>query len=112
MQLLVLILKKVELFDDLMKHLANGGVKGATIVEGTGMAEAIVNMEDLPMFGMLRRVLADEEKETSKVIMLVETDEQVIATRSIIKEVIGDLTAPNTGILFAVPITYVEGLGK
>jgi hypothetical protein len=25
MQLLVLILKKVELYDDLMKHLANGG---------------------------------------------------------------------------------------
>ena len=112
MQLLVLILKKVELYDDLMKRLANGGVKGATILEGTGMAEAIVNMEDLPMFGMLRRVLADEERETSKIMLFVETDEQVIATRAIIKEVIGDLTAPNTGIMFAIPLTYVEGLGK
>jgi len=112
MQLLVLILKKVELYDDLMKHLANGGVKGATILEGTGMAEAIVNMEDLPMFGMLRRVLADEERETSKIMLFVETDEQVIATRAIIKEVIGDLKAPNTGIMFAIPLTYVEGIGK
>ena len=64
------------------------------------------------MFGMLRRVLADEERETSKIMLFVETDEQVIATRAIIKEVIGDLTAPNTGIMFAIPLTYVEGLGK
>ncbi len=112
MQLLVLILKKCEVFDELMKRLANGGVKGATILDGTGMAEAIVKREDMPMFGMLRKVLADEERETSKVMMFVETDEQIILTRQIIKEVIGDIAAPNTGIMFAVPITYVEGLGK
>ena len=53
MQLLVLILKKVELLDSLLKELANGGVRGGTIVDGTGMAEALVNMEDLPMFGVL-----------------------------------------------------------
>ncbi len=112
MQLLVLILKRADVFDELMKRLANGGIKGATILDGTGMAEALVNMEDFPMFGALRNLLAGEERETSKVIMFVETDEQIITTRAIIKEVIGDIAAPNTGIMFAVPITYVEGLGK
>lgn len=112
MQLLVLILKKVELMDELLKQLANGGIKGATILEGTGMAEALVNMEDLPMFGVLRRILADEEKEISKVMMFVLKDEMVIPTRQIIKDVIGDLKVPNTGIMFSIPITYVEGLGE
>lgn len=112
MQLLVLILKKVELMDRLIKQLANGGVKGATILEGTGMAEALVNMEDFPMFGVLRRILADEDKEVSKVMLLVLKDEQVIHTREIIKTVIGDLSVPNTGIMFSIPITYVEGLGE
>lgn len=112
MQLLVLILKKVELLDPLLKELAAGGVRGGTIVEGTGMAEALVNMEDLPMFGVLRRILQDEEKEISKMLFFVCKDDEMIMTRDIIKRVIGDLKAPNTGIMFSIPITYVEGLGE
>ena len=112
MQLLVLILKKVELLDSLLKELTNGGVRGGTIVDGTGMAEALVNMEDLPMFGVLRNILKDEEKEISKVLFFVCSDEEMIVTRDIIKRVIGDLKAPNTGIMFSIPITYVEGIGN
>ena len=112
MQLLILILKKVEVMNELMKSLAKSGVKGATILEGTGMAEALVDMEDLPLFGALRRILADEEREASKVMMLVLKDEQVMQTRKVIHEVIGDLNVPNTGIMFTVPINYVEGLGE
>ena len=112
MQLLVLILKKVELLDSLLKERANGGVNGATVVEGTGMAEALVNMEDLPMFGVLRNILKDEEKEISKILFFVCSDEEMIATRGIIKNVVGDLKAPNTGIMFSIPITYVEGIGN
>ena len=112
MQLLVLILKKVEVMNDLIKSLAKAGVKGATILEGTGMAEALVNMEDLPLFGMLRRILSDEEREVSKVMMLVLKDEQVMQIRKVINEVIGDLSVPNTGIMFTIPINYVEGLGE
>lgn len=112
MQLLVLILKKVEVMNELLKGLVKAGVKGATILEGTGMAEALVDMEDLPLFGVLRRILADEEREASKVMMIVLKDEQVKATRDVIKEVIGDLSVPNTGIMFSIPITFVEGLGE
>lgn len=112
MQLLVLILKKVEVMNELLKSLVKSGVKGATILEGTGMAEALVDMEDLPLFGVLRRILADEEREASKVMMIVLKDEQVKTTRDVIKEVIGDLNVPNTGIMFSIPITFVEGLGE
>lgn len=112
MQLLVLILKKLEHMDDLIKHLAESGVKGGTILDGFGMAKALVNMEDLPIFGMLRHLLEDEDKVTSKVMLFVLKDEQVMTTRDTIKQVIGDLNVPNTGIMFSVPVTYVEGLGE
>ncbi|MBO7402093.1 MAG: hypothetical protein J6U10_03780 [Lachnospiraceae bacterium] len=112
MQLLVLILKRTELFDELMHALANRGITGATILDGTGMAEKLVNMEDIPMFGALRSILAGEEKESCKVMLFAETEDQVEVTRSVIKKVVGDIAAPNTGIMFAMPITYVEGLGS
>ena len=111
MQLLVLILKRTEIFNELMHRLANNGITGATILDGTGMAEKIANMEDVPMFGMLRSILAGDEKENCKVMLFAETEEQLETTKTVIKEVIGDITAPNTGIMFALPITYVEGLG-
>ena len=112
MQLLVLILKRIELFDELIHALANKGITGATILDGTGMAEKLVNMEDIPMFGALRSLLAGEEKETCKVLLFAETDEQLEITKAVIKQVVGDIAAPNTGIMFAMPITYVEGLGS
>ena len=112
MQLLILILKKVDQVNELIKSLAESGVKGGTILEGTGMAESLVSMEDLPIFSALRRILADEPRETSQVMLFVLRDEQITPTTKVIKQVIGDLNRPNTGIMFTVPISYVEGLGE
>lgn len=111
MQLLTLILKDGHHMGEILKELAEEGVKGGTILEGHGMAEELVNMEDLPMFGMLRRVLADETQPTCKVVLFVVRDEQVVEARETIKRIV-DLKEPNTGIMFVLPITYVEGLGK
>lgn len=109
MQLLTLILKDDSVMDDILKELAEEGVRGGTIIEGKGMGEELVNMEEIPMFGMLRRVLADEQKPTCKVIMFVLRDELVVQARETIKRKI-DLNKPNTGIMFVLPITYVEGM--
>ena len=45
-------------------------------------------------------------------MLFVLKDEQVMDTRNAIKNVIGDMKEPNTGIMFSIPITYVEGLGE
>ena len=47
MQLLVLILKHVELVNELVKELAEAGVHGGTSIDGTGMASTLANMEDV-----------------------------------------------------------------
>lgn len=111
MEMLMVILKKIDLVDKVMQKLAETGVKGGTIVDGTGMAKALVNMDDIPIFGMLRHMLVDEEKLTSKLLIFVLKKEQVKVTRETIKEVIGDLSEPNTGIMFSIPIKDVEGFG-
>lgn len=112
MQLLVLILKKVERMNDIIKALAEAGVKGGTIIEGKGMAESLIQMEeDLPLLELLRMILSEEEKDTSQLMLSVLKEEQIPLVRETIRRVIGDLNTPNTGILFAVPISFVEGLG-
>ncbi len=114
MHLLIVILKKVELIDQIIKELAEVGVPGGTIIDTTGMASVLENMDDLPIFGMLRRVLnesAPEEREAEKMLLFVLKDEELENTKDIVRNVIGDLNTPNTGIMFAVPVSFVEGLG-
>ena len=97
--------------DEIIKQLAESGVRGGTIIEGTGMSKTLVSLENLPIFEMLKRILADDDKAICKVMMFVLKDEQVVTAKGTIKKVI-DLNTPNTGIMFAVPITDVEGLGE
>ena len=109
MELLLVILKKVELVDDVMHNLAAIGIKGGTIVEGTGMASSLANLEKLPMTGMLRYLLSDEEKLKCKILLLAIDEEQVQLAQEKIKEVVGDLSEPNTGVMFTIPIKNTVG---
>lgn len=114
MQLLILILKKVDLLDELIHELAESGVHGGTIIDSTGMANVLGNMDDLPIFGMLRKVINQEEgeKETCKTLLFVLRDSEVEGARQTIRNVLGDLSRPNTAVMFSVPVTSVEGLGE
>lgn len=111
MNLLTVILKKADLVSEICKELAEEGVHGGTIVDGTGMASVLESMHDLPIFGMLRSILADDDDEnTVKMMLFVMDDEEMEKSRKIIRNVVG-LDEPNTGIMFATPVTFVEGLG-
>lgn len=111
MNLLTVILKKSELVKDICKELAEADVHGGTILDGVGMASVLEEMDDLPIFGMLKAMLADDDdKDTVKVLLFVMEDKELEKARKIIRSAIG-LDEPNTGIMFAMPVTFVEGLG-
>ena len=112
MQLFIVILKKADVMDELIRQLARAGVKGATILTGTGMAEALVNMEDLPLFGMLRRIMSDEDPEDSKVMLIALDEDMIGKVKEIIKSSVGSFEGPNTGVMFSVPILSFEGIAK
>ncbi len=110
MQLLILILKNVDIIDELLKKLAENNIKGCTIVDGHGMGESLSNMDDFPMFGTLRTLMSTNAKNPSKILMMAVKDDQIIPTTNVIKSVVGDLSKPNTGIMLSVPVYYCEGL--
>ena len=111
MQVLFFILKQVELMNDILHALGEAGIKGGTILDAKGMGEALMNMEDIPMFGALRQLLSSEEKEQVKLLMFVAEDSEIVPIANTIKKVV-DLSKPNTGIIFSLPVYYCEGLNK
>ena len=89
------------------------GGSGATVLESTGMMRVLDGDDnvDLPMLGLLRHFYSPERK-TSKTMFTLIEDDQLDTLREIIREKTGGLDKPDTGIAFAVPATFVEGLNK
>ncbi|HOJ09137.1 MAG TPA: hypothetical protein PK733_00900 [Clostridiales bacterium] len=113
MQLLVLVLNKVELLDELLKSFVSAGIKGATILDSMGMARALTSggNEDIPIFGSLRLILNEGHPYNKTLFVVLKDDEVNICVRCI-REVVGDLNKPDVGILFTVPVNFIEGLTK
>ena len=112
MQVLTLVLNRTECLEELLEALLKSGIHGGTVLESTGMMRVIDQSgDDLPMFSAFRQ-LFDPERRSSKTLMMVLSEEEVNTARAVINRVTGGLDKPDTGILFAMPALFVEGMTK
>lgn len=111
MQLLLLVTKKEELIDELMKQLAIAGVKGGTVLDSTGMAKSLANVDGMPMFDVFKEIVK-QQKTTSKTVLFGVEDEKVDVVRKTVSDVFGNLNKPNTGVLMGIPLSFVDGINK
>ena len=111
MQLFVMVLNRLEHLEHLLKEFEKNGFHGATVLDSRGMARILHSEEEMPMFYGLRSILSPERR-SSKTIFAVIPDDKVETARKIVSTVTGGLDAPDSGIMFAVPITFAEGLEK
>lgn len=110
MQVFFLVLSKTECLEPLLEKLLECGARGATILESTGMMRVLDQQgDDAPMFGALRH-LFDPERKSSKTLMMVLEDHQADKVRALVNEVTGGLDKPDTGVMFAMPVLYAEGM--
>ncbi|HHU63278.1 MAG TPA: hypothetical protein GXZ32_03595 [Clostridiales bacterium] len=110
MQLLLIVLNKTEKLDELLEAFLENGFSGATIISTTGMVSKLAkSMEDYPIFGSLRYII-DLDREENKTIFMALKDEQVEPAKKIVREIIGDLSKPDTAVLLTFPILTVEGI--
>lgn len=111
MQLLLIVLNKTEKLDELLESLIKQGISGATILNSVGMIRELSrNNEYFPIIGSLR-YLIDPERTESKTIFLVLKDEQIEKAKEIIRKTVGDLSKPDTAIVFTLPVLSAEGIG-
>ena len=111
MQLLFLVIKRVELVDEVMISLAKAGIRGGTSIDSVGMAKSISGSDNLAALGLLSSILKGvDPKQKGKTVFVVVNDEQMHDAIAAIKKVTGDLSKPNAGVLFTVPISYAEGI--
>ena len=108
MKLMIYVMNKPEHLDKFLKELTKKDIKGATIVSSTGMGRRLFGNEDVPWLGSLKAIL-DMPRTESKIILIALRDEQVDIVYEVIEQVGGDLSQPNTGIAFTIPIDSIKG---
>lgn len=111
MQVFIFVLNRTEHLEHLLQSFADSGITGATVLDSRGMARILHSEEEMPIFYGLRSLAAPEHR-VSKTIFVVLPDEKVQLARDIVNRVTGGLENPDSGIMFAMPLTFVEGLEK
>lgn len=111
MQMFIHIAPNEDAVAPILSRMMEEGFHGASVFDCEGMLSTISqNSVDAPeIFGSLRKFV-NPDREKHKMIMLVINDERIQDAVNIIHEVCGSLKAPNTGIMFTVPITRWEGI--
>ena len=109
-----LVLDNPALLNDVLEAWADLGVRGITILESTGVhrVRSRASSRDVPfMLGFSRLLRTDQVGHNTlfTVIPSMEIAEKVVAAT---ERIVGDLSQPHTGVLFAVPVAAAWGLPK
>ena len=80
MQVIFVVLNKIECLEDLLARLKKAGVTGGTIIDSTGMVKSLEESDDSYLLGSLRLFL-ENPRPDSKTIFFIVNNEQVELVR-------------------------------
>ena len=90
------------------------GVTGVTVLESMGMhkiQEMRAQRDDLPLFPSLRHLLEGEEYHHRTAFVVLDDDFDLEGLIEVTERAVGgDFDAPNSGLLFVVPVTRALGM--
>ncbi len=115
MYMMVCFLDDPDRLADVLAGWRKAGVSGVTIIESTGTqrVEERAAQQGVPLFmGFGRMLCANDEYTHNTLFALVadmETIERAVAET---EAVVGDLSGPHTGIVFALEVAAAWGLPK
>jgi len=108
------VLPTLERCQDVLGAWETLGVSGVTVLESVGLhkiKQMRAQRDDLPLFPSLRHLLEGEEYHHRTIFVVVDDDfdlDGLIAATE--RAVGGDMNAPNSGLLFVVPVTRALGV--
>ncbi len=114
MKLLVLILRELDKLETILRALQTIGASGATVLSSQGIGRRHAKEKEghaMPVMGSPEAYLASE-REQSKTILCALDEDRLPAAIYNIEKILGDLTAPDKGLLMVLPIEELKGIRK
>lgn len=110
MYVLFFVLDKTERLDDVLETFLECGIKGATVINSTGMGRILSG--SVPLFADLRSLFEDDRKFNYTIFAVLEDERKIDRLAELLTSVIGDLDEPGTGMLFTVPVGRIIGFKR
>ena len=106
-RLLVAVINDPEKVDQILSGFVELGITGATVLQSEGMGSVLSH--DIPIFAGLQTLISGS-KPQNRMIFSVVPLERVDSVIALMQEIMGNLAAPATGIVFTLPVDRVVGL--
>lgn len=110
MKLVVFVLNKEELLEEVIEAFIEAGIPGATILDSEGMGRVLTY--EVPLFADFREFMGGNKPYNKTIFSVVEKEEKIKKLEELIEKVCGNLSEPGTGIFFVIPINYARGLRR
>lgn len=101
------ILDDPSLLGDVLTAWTKGGIRGATVIESTGLYR--LTRKQIPMRYLYNSREASE-KENVTLIAIVDNLAMAEHCLALTESVVGDMDQPNTGVFATWPLSMVKGL--
>jgi nitrogen regulatory protein P-II 1 len=114
-ELVVLVLDDPGQVDQVLEAWVSVGVSGVTLLDSAGLEHHLArhaSRDDLPLFPSLSALLRTREEQHRTLFTVVPEGFDLEALVAATQRITGDLNDPNTGVLFAVPVSRVWGLNR
>lgn len=109
--LVVLVLARVEMLQDVLQAWQDAGAPDATVIESTGLARIsrLFGRDDVPLFPSLADLSEGGQSVHHTIFSVVDSDSLIDSLINATQAVVGDLSQPDRGILFVLPVVRVVG---
>ena len=114
-ELVVLVLDDPGKIEAVLNVWLSLGISGATILDSSGLNYQLSNhnlRDDVPLFPSLSNLLRGREEQHRTLFVVVPDGFDILALVAETEKIVGSLEAPDTGILFTMPVSRVWGLNR
>jgi len=109
--LAMLVIDDASKLDEVLGVWEEAGVRGATIMESSGLARRRGYLQDdLPLFPSVSSLMQGSKNHNVTIFAVLEESVDVEALLAKTESILGDLSQPNTGIFAVMPLAYVKGV--
>ncbi len=107
-KLLVVVLNKEELLDEVLSAYVEAGIEGATILDSEGMGRFLTF--EVPLFADFKQFMKGNKPYNKTIFSVVREEAAIGRLKKLLDSVLGGLSEPGTGIMFTLPVDFAAGL--
>lgn len=108
MELLVCVINKPELLEDVLAAFIEAGVTSCTVIDSKGMGTIIAN--EVPIFSGFKNLFSGVRESNYTVFSVIQDKETLGNAIKVVKEIYSGAEEPDAGIFFTVPVTNAFGI--